>query len=130
MDALLSEQVSFEHGGAGGGTPPAGRGARGGAPRIELPFLQLVLTRLWTAEGGSGPRVLRRATLQRMGGANGVVRAHLGEAWRASPPGSAGGGRDVPLLVTPSRTKIAHTPGDLAGMMEAAPGDAAEIERW
>jgi hypothetical protein len=121
VETLLSQQVSFEHGGAG----DEGRG--GGPPRIELPFLQLVLTRLWAAEREAGSAVLREGTLQRLGGANGVVRAHLGAAMaRFTTRQRRVAAEMFHYLVTPSRTKIAHTAGDLAGMMEGAP--AAEIQ--
>ncbi|MGH3019603.1 MAG: WD40 repeat domain-containing protein, partial [Gaiellaceae bacterium] len=91
--------------------PANGSGGR----YVEAPYLQLVMERLWEAEVAGGSRVLRRATLDELGGAQAIVRAHLGEAVQALAPDE----RDVAArvfnhLVTPSGTKIAHGAGDLA----------------
>jgi WD40 repeat protein len=130
VETLLSEQVSFEHSGAGREeTRTAEPGREASAPRIELPFLQLVLTRLWAAEPAAGSRVLRRATLQRMGGANGVVREHLAAAMaRFTVAQREVAAEMFHYLVTPSRTKIAHTVDDLSGMMGASPEEATQIQ--
>ncbi|MGH3031176.1 MAG: hypothetical protein ACRDNE_10500 [Gaiellaceae bacterium] len=87
--------------------------ARGG--EVEAPYLQLVMEGLWEAEERRGSRVLRRGTLEELGGAQAIVRAHLGEAVQALAPSE----RDVAArvfnhLVTPSGTKIAHGATDLA----------------
>jgi WD40 repeat protein len=94
-----------------------GRGpdVEAGSDQVEAPYLQLVMERLWDAEERRGSRVLRLQTLEELGGAQAIVRAHLGEAVGALAPGE----RDVAArifnhLVTPSGTKIAHGPGDLA----------------
>ncbi|MGH3092943.1 MAG: hypothetical protein ACRDOG_11560, partial [Gaiellaceae bacterium] len=73
------------------------------------------MERLWDAENERGSRVLRRATLEDLGGAQAIVHAHLGEAVQALAPSQ----RDVAArvfnhLVTPSGTKIAHGSEDLA----------------
>ena len=59
--------------------------------------------------------VLRLATLRELGGAESIVRAHLERALAGLEPGE----QDVAAsmfdhLVTPSGSKIAHRPGDLA----------------
>jgi WD40 repeat protein len=103
-------------------------GEAAGGPRaggVEAPYLQLVMERLWEAEAGRGSRMLRRETLDELGGAQAVVRAHLGEAVQALAPGQ----RDVAArvfnhLVAPSGTKIAHGAQDLA---EYAGVDEEEI---
>ncbi len=96
----------------------AGRGApqsRNGSTRVETPFLQLVMQRLWTAEREGGSRVMRLETLQNLGGAERVVHEHVEHALAPLTPAE----KDVAAsvfnhLVTPSRTKIAHAPSDLA----------------
>ena len=46
--------------------------------RIELPYLQLALTKIWEAEGGSAATALREATLvTRLGGVGQIVRNHV-----------------------------------------------------
>ena len=83
--------------------------------RIEAPFLQLVMRRLWDEERAAGSKVLRLSTLEMLGGAEQIVRDHLE---RALADLSAAD-RDVAAqifnyLVTPSGTKIAHEGEDLA----------------
>ncbi len=96
----------------------AGRGIVDGAAkrgRVEAPYLQLVMERLWEVERERGSNVLRVATLAELGGAGRIVQQHLERAL---------GGLDEPerelvarlfhQLVTPSGTKIAHAVGDLS----------------
>src|SRR6185437_12083581 len=64
-----------------------GRGGVGdGDGRIEAPYLQLVMQRLWEAERDAGVRVLRSSTLESLGGAEEIVRAHLEHALDALDP--------------------------------------------
>lgn len=93
------------------------RGTGGG--RVEAAYLQVVMERLWEEEERSGSRVLRRTTLDELGGAEQIVRAHLEEAIEALEPEQ----RDMAArifnhLVTPSGTKIAHGADDLAEYAE------------
>jgi hypothetical protein len=83
--------------------------------RVETPYLQLVMTRLWDEEQRAGSRVLRAATLERLGGAEKIVGTHLDEAMSSlTPPEMEAAARVFNHLVTPSRTKIAHSVPDLA----------------
>jgi WD40 repeat protein len=94
-----------------------GRGAtkRKQSPRIETPYLQLVMQRLWEVERAEGSRVLRLSTLERLGGASKIVEEHLERALEALTPGQkAMAARMFDHLVTPSGTKIAHDAQDLA----------------
>ena len=106
----------------------AGRGVSLAArdeDRIEAPYLQLVLTRLWEVERARGSRVLRLATLAELGGAEHIVEAHLEEAMTALSPREQGAAAAMyHFLVTPSGTKIAHGIRDLAGYA-AVPEDEA-----
>jgi hypothetical protein len=83
--------------------------------RIEAPYLQLVLTRLWEEESAVGSRVLRLETLDRLGGAERIVSAHL----EAAMADLSSAERDLAFrifrfLVTPSGTKIAYHAHHLA----------------
>jgi WD40 repeat protein len=106
----------------------AGRGRQEGGTqdaRIEAPFLQLVLERLWDAEREAGSDTLRLETLLALGGADAIVREHLDRALA----GLGSEQKDVAAsifdrLVTPSGTKIAHRAADLA---EYASVDEAEL---
>jgi Novel STAND NTPase 1 len=83
--------------------------------RIEAPYLQLVLTRLWDEENAAGSHVLRVETLERLGGAERIVPAHLETAMAELSPAERDlSARIFLFLVTPSGTKIAHHAFDLA----------------
>ena len=107
-------------------------GGRGGAERgeagIEAPFLQLVMTRVWEQEIGSGSRVLRARTLSDLGGAEAIVRGHLDRVMgELSAEEQRICGLIFPHLVTPSGAKIAHTVADLAGLAEVGPGQMERL---
>jgi WD40 repeat protein len=98
----------------------------GGAPAtraIEAPYLQLVLARLWEEE--RDPHTLRLATLERLGGAEAIVRRHLDTALAGlDEPERLVAADALRYLVTPSGTKIALGPDDLAsftGRPDVAP---------
>lgn len=83
--------------------------------RVEAPYLQLVLHRLWEEELAVGSSLMRLETLERLGGANEVVRTHLERALSEFPTEDKDVAADVfSHLVTPSGTKIAHGLHDLA----------------
>jgi hypothetical protein len=96
----------------------AGRGIVEGAAkrgRVEAPYLQLVMERLWEVERERGSNVLRVETLAALGGAGRIVQQHLEHALA----GLDGPDRELVArlfhqLVTPSGTKIAHAVGDLS----------------
>jgi WD40 repeat protein len=96
--------------------------------RIETPYLQLVLIRLWREEVAAGSHTLRAETLRRLGGAEQIVQTHLDEALCALPTRQ----QDVAAgilhhLVTPSGTKIAHTAPDLAYYTQLPPVDVNSV---
>jgi len=91
--------------------------------RIETPFLQLVLTRLWQEELSNGSRSLQLNTLLKLGGAREIVRTHLDDVMKKLEPVEqklCAGFFD--RLVTPSGTKIACRLDDLVKWA----GDLAE----
>lgn len=106
--------------GAGGGqvnTQGAEREAED--ERIETPFLQMVLMRLWNEERATGSHVLRLSTLKQLGGAERIIRTHLDKVMENRSTEE----RDVAarlfrFLVTPSGSKIAHTTADLVSYAE------------
>ena len=113
VDAVINdvEAGKLQVGQTGGAALPAG----GTHARVEAPYLQLVMTRLWSEEVASGSRLLRLQTLERLGGAEGIVGTHLDAAMSALPPAERDiAARAFRYLVTRSRTKIAHSVSDLA----------------
>jgi WD40 repeat protein len=97
------------------------------AARIEAPYLQVVMQRIWDEERASGSSILRVATLEGLGGAQRIVEEHLERALSSLSSGQ----RDVAArifghLVTPSGTKIAHEESDL---VEFAHVDGDELRR-
>jgi WD40 repeat protein len=91
-----------------------GEGTTRDDSRIETPYLQLVMSRLWEEEIRAGSQLLRLETLERLGGAEVLVRTHLDEAMAGLAPEERDlAARVFRQLVTPGRTKIAHTLPDL-----------------
>jgi WD40 repeat protein len=112
VDRLLDETAAgqVDVGGTGRSTR-----AEVSAGRIEAPYLQLVLERVWEEERASGSGRLRAETLARLGGADAVVRAHLRRAVEELSSEERDLAADIfRHLVTPSGAKIAHGAGDLA----------------
>jgi WD40 repeat protein len=95
-----------------------GRGAAGavaGQARIETPYLQVVMQRIWEVERADGSDVLRLRTLELLGGPSRIVGEHLERALGTlSPQQQARAASVFNYLVTPSGTKIAHRTRDLA----------------
>jgi tetratricopeptide (TPR) repeat protein len=118
VEALLKElrmgKVTLEQGGGGHlSMKPSNE------LRIETPFLQMVLTRLWAEEMRVRSQMLRLYTLQKMGGAERIVRSHLDKVMSNLP----GREREIAarifrFLVTPTGEKIALTANDLASFTE------------
>jgi WD40 repeat protein len=109
-----------------------GRGAVSDAPedrtRVETPYLQLVMQKLWEVERERRSPVLRLATLAELGGAQRIVEDHLEHAMAALTPLQ----RDVAAgmfdhLVTPSGAKIAHGVTDLASFAHVAPSQIEPV---
>jgi WD domain, G-beta repeat/CARDB len=95
---------------------------------VETPYLQLVMTRLWTEEREAGSTRIRWATLDRLGHCEKIVRTHLDGALADLQPRE----RDVAArifryLVTPSGTKIAHSVSDLAQYADVPEADVALV---
>jgi ketosteroid isomerase-like protein len=98
--------------------------------RVETPYLQLVMTRLWDEEQRTGSRVMRVETLDRLGGAEKIVGTHLDAAMSTLTPAETDlAARIFNHLVTPSRTKIAHSVADLANYASATPATVALLLR-
>jgi WD40 repeat protein len=88
--------------------------------RIEAPYLQLVMQRIWDEERASGSNDLRAETLDRLGGAQHIVEEHLeGAMAELSTEQKDVAARLFNHLVTPSGTKIAHDVTDLADFASA-----------
>jgi WD40 repeat protein len=124
VEAVLDEVAA--------GKVDMGRAGRGGVEtdeeRIEAPFLQLVLERLWEVERERGSTVLRLATLFELGGAEAIVRSHLERALgRLQPEEQDVAATMFDHLVTPSGSKIAHRPGDLAQYAAVREADVAPV---
>ena len=94
------------------------------AARIEAPYLQLVMQRLWEEERAAGSDALRaRDARARSEARSRSSRSTSRARWRSSPTDE----KDVAArlfnhLVTPSGTKIAHDVSDLADFGERADG--------
>ena len=83
--------------------------------RVEAPFLQLVMERLWRATVEAGSSDLTVSRLDELGGAERIVENHLLDALGSlAGPDQAVAADVFRFLVTRSKTKIAHPASDLA----------------
>ncbi len=115
LDETKTGRVSLGDSGVGAVKDELESGENENAARIETPFLQLVMTRLWDEELRAGSQVLRLETLTRLGGAERIVRTHLDNTLNTLPAKErAVAAAMFHYLVTPSGAKIAHTARDLA----------------
>jgi WD40 repeat protein len=125
-DAVLDEVAAgrVELSVAGRGVVLGGRDE----DRIEAPYLQLVMSRLWNVEQARGSRTLRLSTLRELGGAEHIVEDHLERAMADLSPREKGAAAAMyNFLVTPSGTKIAHGVRDLAGYAAVDEGEASGV---
>ena len=123
LDSVEAGRIRLGDAGLGGAEEnPTERG------RIEAPYLQLVLERLWEVETERGSKRLRGETLRGLGGASRIVEDHLERAMAAlSPAEKDAAAAMYNYLVTPSGTKIAHRAGDLARYAAVDEGDAERV---
>jgi CHASE2 domain-containing sensor protein len=103
-------------------------GRAAGEERIEAPYLQLVLTRLWDEEMRQGSHRLRSETLANLGGAKDIVQKHLDDAMSALPAED----REIAAavfhyLVTPEGTKIAQSAQALAVYSGRSPDEIEQV---
>jgi WD40 repeat protein len=109
----------------------AGRGIVPGAAkrgRVEAPYLQLVMERLWEVERERRSNVLKAATLAELGGAGRIVQQHLERALATlAEPERELVARLFNQLVTPSGTKIAHAVEDLSRYADAPPTELEDV---
>ncbi len=99
-----------------------------GDERIEAPYLQLVMERLFEVERDNESSTLRAETLERLGGAGQIVAAHLERAMDALAPAQQRiASALLGQLVTPSGTKIAHRVSDLAGYADVSQPEALDV---
>jgi WD40 repeat protein len=111
--------------------PLAGVGAVESAEtsaRVEAPYLQLVLQRIWDEERAADSTVLRAETLDALGGAQRIVEEHLERALDSlTLPQRDVAARIFGHLVTPSGTKIAHEEADLVEFAQVAPAELRPV---
>ena len=83
---------------------------------IELPYLQLTLTKLWFAEGGGNATALRAETLtKKLGGVQQIAREHVDRILSGLTTEEQALCADIfRYLVTSSGSKIAYPADDLA----------------
>ncbi len=90
-------------------------GVQNAESRIQTPYLQIVLTRLWDEERAAGSGVMQLSTLKQLHGAERIVAEHVDNAIATlSAEEQAIAAGVLRQLVTPSGTKIALRAADLA----------------
>jgi pSer/pThr/pTyr-binding forkhead associated (FHA) protein len=100
-----------------------------GDTRIQTPYLQLVMMRLWDEEMQDHSSILRLATFtNRLQGAEKIVSTHLIKAMNILSPAEQEAAADIfKYLVTPSGTKIAQMVTDLAKYASLAENQVAAV---
>ena len=94
----------------------------GDGTRIETPYLQLALKRLWEEERDHGSREMRLRTLQRRDGASGIAKRHFEDTMaRLSAEERRLCATVFDRMVTPTGMKIALPAADLARFAEEDP---------
>ena len=97
-----------------------------GTARVETAYLQLVMKRLWDEERASGSQRLRLETLERLGGADTIVRGHLDDVLaRLTSEQRDAAAAGFRFLVTSSGRKIALSAEELREFSDA---DASALE--
>jgi CHASE2 domain-containing sensor protein len=99
--------------------------------RVETAYLQLVMKRIWDEEVAAGSRLLRHATLERLGGAGTIVRTHVDAALSDMPDEERdAAAQALRFLVTSGGRKIALSSKELAEFTDAGPEPlAAALDR-
>jgi hypothetical protein len=83
--------------------------------RIQAPYLQMVMERLFAEERARGSETMRLSTLSELGGARPIVARHATDALDAlTRSEQATAARILRFLITPSGAKLALTVPDLA----------------
>jgi WD40 repeat protein len=129
VDDVLADIATTESGAVEGDAEgPARPASRRERRRVETPYLQLVMERLWTVATAAGERVLRRATLAQLGGSKQIVRAHLERSLDAlSEEQRSIAAAAFRFMVTSSKTKIAQRAHDLADWTGHPEADIAVV---
>ncbi len=120
---------------AGAGVLRFGSGIVDKKARVEAPYLQMVMMRLWREDIARGSQVLRFTTLASLGGAEKILRTHLDVVMAQLPAAEqALAAKVFHQLVTPGGTKIAHYVNDLAAFAHAPVASVARmcelLEGW
>ena len=130
VDMVLDElgPGQFVLNGGGRGRVSGANGDRRSGGDIAASYLQLVMKRLWETEVTRGSRTLHRATLEKLGGAQTIVRTHVDRALGDLPDEDREAAVDIfHHLVTPSGTKIALAASDLAEYTGRPAGESSTL---
>ncbi len=134
IEPALVEEILRQIGGRDVALTPAGAVEVSKAPtasngdRVQAPYLQIVLRRIWLEEVKEGSSVLRADTLERLGGAENIVRTRFAEVMGSLTPSERETAADVfRFLVTRSGTKVAHSAADLADFTDLDEGQVAAV---
>lgn len=137
VDELLSQvqagRVRLKQ--AGTGAVRFGSGVIDAKARVEAPYLQMVMMRLWREDIARGGTALQLGTLKKLGGAEKILRTHLDVVMaQLTPAEQTLAARVFHQLVTPGGTKIAHYVNDLAEFAHAPEPRVAQmclrLEDW
>jgi WD40 repeat protein len=110
------------------GASTAAAGTQRPREQIETPYLQLVMTSLWSHERRRDSHVLTLDALRELGGAREIMRAHLDGALASLTEDEYDTAfKAFGYLVTPSGAKIALAASDLAELLERPYDQVASV---
>lgn len=98
------------------------------ADSVEPPYLQIVCSQLWELDKNDPQKTLRLATYQKAGGAKGLLENYVNYVMKSfSDREKQVASKAFDHLISRRGTKMAHTPEDLAELVNIKPSELAKV---
>lgn len=98
------------------------------ADSVEPPYLQIVCSQLWELDQHDPQQTLRLATYRKAGGAKGLLENYVNYVLkRFSDREKQVASKAFDHLISRRGTKMAHTPDDLASLVNLKPSELAKV---
>lgn len=98
------------------------------ADSVEPPYLQIVCSQLWELDKNDPQKTLRLATYRKAGDAKGLLENYVNEVMKSfSDREKQVASKAFDHLISRRGTKMAHTPEDLAELVNIKPSELAKV---
>lgn len=98
------------------------------ADSVEPPYLQIVCSQLWELDKNDSAKTLRLATYRKAGGAKGLLENYVNYVLKSfSDSEKQVTSKAFDHLISRRGTKMAHTPEDLAELVNLKPSELANV---